>query len=283
MKKKALTIATAAALVALAGFSVHANTTTASTTQGITQTQAEDIALKDAGVSRDQVDTMDAHSDLDNGISVYDVEFTADGYEYDYEIKKQNGRIVKQDKEAAKANVQPLVKAESETTNSSDNKTTAADSTSAAKNTAITKEEAKAIALKDAGLKEADALFVKVEEDHEKGQLIYDVEFYGNGREYDYEIAKSDGTIVKKDSEIDDDAKEKEQAAASVAITMEKAKSIALAKVSGAGNSNIEIELDEDDGLAVYEGEIRYQGKEYEFKINAQNGAIIEWEVDIDD
>lgn len=280
MKKKVLTIATAAALVALAGFSVHANTTTASTTQGITQTQAEDIALKDAGVSRDQVDTMDAHSDLDNGISVYDVEFTADGYEYDYEIKKQNGRIVKQDKEAAKANVQPLVKAESETTNSSDNKTTAADSTSAAKNTAITKEEAKAIALKDAGLKEADALFVKVEEDHEKGQLIYDVEFYGNGREYDYEIAKSDGTIVKKDSEIDDDAKEKEQAAASVAITMEKAKSIALAKVSGAGNSNIEIELDEDDGLAVYEGEIRYQGKEYEFKINAQNGAIIEWEVE---
>ena len=177
MKKKVLTIATAAALVALAGFSVHANTTTASTTQGITQTQAEDIALKDAGVSRDQVDTMYAHSDLDNGISVYDVEFTADGYEYDYEIKKQNGRIVKQDKEAAKTNVQPLIKAESETTGSSDNKTTAADSTSAGNNTAITKEEAKAIALKDAGLKEADALFVKVEEDYVKGQLIYDVEF----------------------------------------------------------------------------------------------------------
>ena len=280
MKKKVLTIATAAALVALAGFSVHANTTTASTTQGITQTQAEDIALKDAGVSRDQVDTMYAHSDLDNGISVYDVEFTADGYEYDYEIKKQNGRIVKQDKEAAKTNVQPLIKAESEATGSSDNKTTAADSTSAGNNTAITKEEAKAIALKDAGLKEADALFVKVEEDYEKGQLIYDVEFYGNGREYDYESAKNDGTIVKKDSEIDDDAKEKEQAAASVAITMEKAKSIALAKVSGAGNNNIEIELDEDDGQAVYEGEIRYQGKEYEFKINARNGAIIEWEVE---
>ena len=36
MKKKVLTIATASALVALAGFSVHANTTTASTTQGIT-------------------------------------------------------------------------------------------------------------------------------------------------------------------------------------------------------------------------------------------------------
>ena len=124
---------------------------------------------------------------------------------------------------------------------------------------------------------------MKVEEDYEKGQLIYDVEFYGNGREYDYEIAKSDGTIVKKDSEIDDDAKEKEQAAASIAITMEKAKSIALAKVSGAGNNNIEIELDEDDGQAVYEGEIRYQGKEYEFKINARNGAIIEWEVDTDD
>ena len=99
MKKKVLTIATAAALVALAGFSVHANTTTASTTQGITQTQAEDIALKDAGVSRDQVDTMYAHSDLDNGISVYDVEFTADGYEYDYEINAKTGAIIDYEKE----------------------------------------------------------------------------------------------------------------------------------------------------------------------------------------
>ena len=98
-KKKQKTNATAAALEPQPANSVHANTTTASTTQGITQTQAEDIALKDAGVSRDQVDTMYAHSDLDNGISVYDVEFTADGYEYDYEINAKTGAIIDYEKE----------------------------------------------------------------------------------------------------------------------------------------------------------------------------------------
>lgn len=152
----------------------------------------------------------------------------------DYEIKKQNGRIVKQDKEAAKSNVQPLIKAESETTGAA----IIRQLPQTAPLPAIiqrSRKKKQAIALKDAGLKEADALFVKVEEDYEKGQLIYDVEFYGNGREYDYEIAKNDGTIVKKDSEIDDDAKEKEQAAAIRSLHDGKAKSIALAKVSGCG------------------------------------------------
>ena len=43
------------------------------------------------------------------------------------------------------------------------------------------------------------------------------------------------------------------------------------------------MELDRDDGRMVYEGECRKGQMEYEFKLDAQTGAILEWEEDYDD
>ena len=61
-------------------------------------------------------------------------------------------------------------------------------------------------------------------------------------------------------------------------ISLEEARDIALARVEGATASNISIELDEDDGWYVYEGEIFYNGMEYEFEIDADSGNILKWE-----
>lgn len=61
------------------------------------------------------------------------------------------------------------------------------------------------------------------------------------------------------------------------AVSIEDAKSTALAKVPGATDEDIRIELDNDDGKTCYEGEIIYNHMEYEFKIDASNGNIIEW------
>ena len=66
--------------------------------------------------------------------------------------------------------------------------------------------------------------------------------------------------------------------AADVAISLEEARDIALARVDGATTSNISIELDRDDGWYVYEGEIFYNGMEYEFEIDADSGNILKWE-----
>lgn len=68
--------------------------------------------------------------------------------------------------------------------------------------------------------------------------------------------------------------------AADVAISLEEARDIALARVEGATASNISIELDRDDGWYVYEGEIFYNGMEYEFEIDADSGNILKWEED---
>lgn len=60
-----------------------------------------------------------------------------------------------------------------------------------------------------------------------------------------------------------------------------KAKQIALKKVPGA--TVIKIEYDKDDGIAVYEVELRKGSYEYDIKINAKTGAILEYEKDIAD
>ncbi len=66
-------------------------------------------------------------------------------------------------------------------------------------------------------------------------------------------------------------------------IGVSRAKEIALKKVPGAKNSHVkEIHLDRENGRMVYEGEIHYNGWEYEFDIDAVTGAIVKWKVDRD-
>ena len=64
-------------------------------------------------------------------------------------------------------------------------------------------------------------------------------------------------------------------------IGVNRAMNIALKKVSGASNSHVKkINLDRENGRMVYEGEIYYNGQEYEFDIDAVTGDIVKWKVD---
>ena len=66
-------------------------------------------------------------------------------------------------------------------------------------------------------------------------------------------------------------------------ISQEEAVQIVLSRVEGADESNIhEIKADQDDGQFVYEGELLYNGYEYEFEIDGTTGEIIKWEIDRD-
>lgn len=70
-------------------------------------------------------------------------------------------------------------------------------------NTALSEEDAKNIALKDAGLNEADVQRLNIHKDYDDGHLEYEVEFYVGQKEYEYEIDAADGGIINKD--IDND------------------------------------------------------------------------------
>ena len=68
----------------------------------------------------------------------------------------------------------------------------------------LSREEAIAIALKNAGLEESQVTRLKVEFDYDDGRPEYDVEFKHDGWEYEYEIHAESGKILRSDKDWDD-------------------------------------------------------------------------------
>lgn len=144
-------------------------------------------------------------------------------------------------------------------------------------------EKAKKIALKDADLKEKEVTFVRTRTGYDDGRKIYEVEFYYNGAEYDYEIDAKTGKIVSFDRDFE--AKRPEETESKESITADKAKSIAL-KHAGLKESEVrglKAERDYDDGVLKYEVEFQKGYTEYDYEIHAETGKILKAEKDIDD
>lgn len=148
-------------------------------------------------------------------------------------------------------------------------------STNASNNGEITEEKAKQIALEHAGVKESDVTAIQIKQDYDDGSKQYEIEFYTADKKYEYDIKADDGTVLKVDYETI-----RGQNTNGTKITEEEAKKIALAKVKGATEKDIFIKMDSDDGMVLYEGEIRHNNKEYEFEIDAYTGDIVKWEED---
>lgn len=67
--------------------------------QTIDMERARQIALSHAGVDQSRVYDMKVEQDFEHGRAVYEVEFKAGGYEYDYEIDAATGRVLKSHRE----------------------------------------------------------------------------------------------------------------------------------------------------------------------------------------
>lgn len=148
----------------------------------------------------------------------------------------------------------------------------------------ISEDEAKTIALSDAGVKESDLTNIRITQDQDDGVSVYDVEFYIGNKEYDYEIDASNGTIRSQDTDIEDDfLNSSSDNSTSSIISQEEASKAVLSKVDGATEQNVRISFDTEDGRQVYEGEIHYNGMEYEFELNAKTGDILEWSKERED
>lgn len=150
----------------------------------------------------------------------------------------------------------------------------------------ITEAQAKDIALKHAGVSAQQANFTKMKLDREFGHSDYELEFFVGNVEYDYEIDAADGTVRKFSRETHATAPfsndgQQGQAAQPGLIGEQKAMEIALARVPGAKPEHVrKLRLHYDDGMQLYEGEIFYNFREYEFEINAHTGDVVGWEID---
>lgn len=166
------------------------NSVDSRTSNKITIEQAKEIALKHAGLTKDQVSFIETENDIDNGAEKYDIEFYCNGKEYDYEISAIDGEIIQYDSDINEDNNQN--NNQSNTQNNSVN-----NAQSNANNTAnISLDKAKQIALSHAGLTTSQVTFKKTELDFDDGIQKYEVEFYYNNREYSYEIDANTGNII---------------------------------------------------------------------------------------
>lgn len=142
----------------------------------------------------------------------------------------------------------------------------------------ISREEALAIALENAGVPEGDAYNVKNETDSDNGIPLYDIEFETDYGDYDFEVAMADGRIVGADYEVDEEWLD---ALGGSPVTAEEAASIVAGKVSGASAADVSVWEESGDSRGRYEGELSYDGMKYEFEIDPQTGRIFDWNADL--
>lgn len=147
---------------------------------------------------------------------------------------------------------------------------------------AVTEDEAKAIALGDAGVGEADVTRLRVKTDRDDGRRHYEVGFCVDDQEYEYEIDCDTGKIISMDCDRRDSGHHSSRGSGQAnsqdsLISEDEAVQIVLDRIDGASASDVWIELDYDDGWAYYEGDVYYDQMEYEFEMDAYTGDILEW------
>ena len=137
--------------------------------------KAKNIALAHARVTT----TTFVKSDIDyeNGVMVYEIEFTSQNKEYDYDINAITGEIVKSDVEIDDDDTQAPVD----------------------QRNYIGAEKAESIAIKHSGA--TTQTVTKNILDSENGVMVYEIEFFDSKNEYDYNINATTGEILK--SEVD--------------------------------------------------------------------------------
>ncbi len=171
----------------------------------------------------------------------------------------------------------------------------------------LTIEEAKAKALVDAGLVGVQVTFTKSELDYDNGRQVYEIEFYTQDYEYEYEIDASTGEIIdfacekregihtgnitntpvnnKTEQPVNAGAATVTPAASdsskTAEITMEQAKAMVLKWIPGATEKDIwKAKTEYDNGRTEYEIKVLFGNAEYEFEIDASAGKVIECQYD---
>ena len=242
MRKKNLLAA--AAVMAL----VLGSLTGCGSSADIGRNAAKETALNDAGISEADTTRMSVTEDRDDGKKIYDIKFNAGGKEYDYEVQASDGRIL-----SSEVDTDTCYTAGSE----------------------------------DPGL--GSALVPGDSSQNSQGQNSGSGDgstsgTASNGQTQDSGQSQNSGAAGNTNSSVGSQGTGQNSKGSSnsssdsgVALSIDDAIGIALGRVPGATEQNMKIELERDDGRYKYEGEIHYNGREYEFEIDANSGTILEW------
>ena len=268
----------------------------------ISMKQANELAYQDAGVKEDELTNLHTHLEEGKNGEEYITTFTTDNKAYQYRISASSGSILEK-------NVNPVSTGTDDKTSATPEATTAPKATLVPEATPtkapakpastsaptkaptsptgdITQDQALEIAKKDAGVTDSKIFNLAVKLDYDNGIKVYEIEFDTAEMEYEYDIAVSDGRIVDKKSEMQDNVNTakptKTPSSQTGDITQDQALEIAK-KDAGVTDSkifNLEVKLDYDNGIRVYEIEFDTAEMEYEYEISTSDGSILKKEYD---
>lgn len=248
--------------------------------QLISMEAAQEVALKAANIAAEDAAISATTLNEAAGTSCYKVEFTSGDYAYAYTVNAETGAVMEMSsREKNAVDTQAQTEATVPTADSATTQSSAVATAQTVTGT-VDEEMAQKIALEHAGVKATDATITKSKLDYEGGRQVYEIEWYADGKKYDYEIAVDTGEILS--SAYDEKTSGLSVSNSSnVTVSEADAKQTALGRVSGATQKDIyEWKFDYDDGRPEYEGKIIYGGTEYDFTIDASSGAVIEWEAE---
>jgi uncharacterized membrane protein YkoI len=135
---------------------------------------------------------------------------------------------------------------------------------------------AKKKALKDAGLTASKVTYTKGKLEKEDGVAVYEIKFYTDTAEYEYEIKATSGKILEKSWEKFEPTKTTTKTT-KIGVSAAKKKALKDAGFTSSQVTFKKAKLDTEDGIRIYEVEF-YKGQaKYEYEIQAYTGEILSY------
>nr|WP_019786168.1 PepSY domain-containing protein [Streptococcus sobrinus] len=143
--------------------------------------------MNNAGLAENQVSELKVDKDQQDDSPIYKINFKCGETGYSYHISAVNGSILEIDND----------------TNSSSNSGSNSSSDQNKQQATFTNEEAKQIALNNAGLAENQVSELKVDKDQQDDSPIYKINFKYGECGYSYVVSAVNGSILEIDNDTD--------------------------------------------------------------------------------
>lgn len=290
----------------------------------ITMAEAKTTVLENAGLLAENVVFVRLHLDSDGDVAKYDIEFVSETAEYTYTVNAITGEILSLNCEAghfdltniptgnassgigqtddalgsSSADIQKddLQGAQTDSPQSGPQTDTQADNPQNGSQSGgrqdeadvwyIGRDAAQQAALSHAGF-DADSVRIShVRLEFDDGCWQYDVEFYKDNTEYDYDIDALTGTILScsHDTDYHNRHHGSTDTTDTTMLTEDMAIQIALdyTGISEQDTEFLTAVLDYDDGCAEYEVEWHVGRTEYECDVDAYTGEVLSFQKELD-
>lgn len=219
-KQKILSLCVGLGVLLFIGTGTVYATDTVARSSMISEEDALGFALLDAGVSEENVTEFETELDRNGFGYVYEVEFATEGAEYSYKINVKNGSVIERENNITKT--QSSSTSNEKLTNDTENGTVQNSAANASGTLSyISLEEAKKIVLEHAELAATDVTFSKAMLEDEDSEMVYEINFFTQDYDYEYEVNAYTGKIleVSREEYDPDDVHDATNASTTTAVT----------------------------------------------------------------